>query len=722
MARYAFETLPNGLTMPLTLVTAIMQWATRQRIPTPCPVNEPDAFCRFLMTRGLIAHRPKVGLLLHFLLRARGDVAAAFPNAQYDTSDRGLRDWLSGSGLHEMRIDKRLLEFEANDTGNDKVADLYQRVVDVRPEVASRLRAAWNSARGMEDTLAWLESPAARQEKVTRAHAAAFRAGLPGVARIVNIYFLRGDVHSHYPVLWSDQQIQALAGWLLEHRFDLDLMSEEISLFAEFVKANRTLFEFMRFLYLHRGDESKVSAMLYSVDRRRQEISCNLTAAQVADMLYESNGADAVDHFQDAFPDERPSAGESERYAVSGLDQRRNFLLLRNVEKLLASRPACRANFAGYLTAPSGMGESARSMQRTLAATGLSVRQITLPHLRAQCEAPPASPYFFGWPSTGADLAITVANADAVQAARDFLPRSFHARRNVGYWVWETDELPVEFERASRHYDEIWTPSTHSAAAIARTVACPVRVLPHALDFVALDAAHAQRGRFRLPESGLLIGFMFDPDSGIERKNVAGLIRAFDEAFRRDDNCHLVLKINGRVQGQFDYEMLRARTDNERVHFLEAKMTRADCNDFMATLDAYASLHRAEGFGLTCAEAMALGLPVVASAYSGNLDFMTPENSLLVPARVVETERRYGPYPAGTCWGDPGHDEAVAALRSLRDSGLRRDFGERARESIRRQLVADAVGVVAGALAQSLIGTQGPPANVNKAQSAALAG
>jgi glycosyltransferase involved in cell wall biosynthesis len=716
---YAFETLPNGVRLPLMLVNAAMQWAIRERVPTPCPVREPEDFCRFLMSRGLIPRRPKVVLLLHFLLRARPDVAAAFPNAQNDSSDRGLRDWVSSGGMRELRIEKDLLAFEDKEAVLDQVADLYRRLCDGRPDNQARLRAAWADARSLQSLVAWLESPAARHEKVTRAHAAAFKAALPGVARIVNIYFLRGDVHGHYPVLWTDQQVDDLVGWLQDHRFEVEVTPEEISLFAEFVKSNRTLVEAMRFLYLHRGDERKTSAMMYSIDKRRREIGCALSAAQVAELLYEGKAAQAADHFLDAFPGERPAAGELDRFTVEALDQRRNFLFLRDAAAQIESRPACVVNFAGYLTAPSGMGESARSMRRTLAATDLAVRETTLPHVRAQCPAAPTEPYFFGWPATGADLSITVANADAMRAARDFLPGSFHGRRQVAYWVWETEELPPFLGAAARGFDEIWTPSSYSAAAIGRSVGCPVRVLPHALDLDALDAAQAQRARFGLPESGVLIGFLFDPDSGVERKNVEALIRAFDEAFRKDDQCYLVVKVNGRTQGRFDYEMLRARTDSERVLFFEEPLTRAACNDFMASLDAYASLHRAEGFGLTCAEAMALGLPVVASAYSGNLDFMTPDNALLVGARVIETERPYGPYPAGTRWGDPDPAEAAAALRSLRDAELRRDLGRRGRESVRRQLAAEAVAGTARALALTLAGTR--PAAV-AAAGAALGG
>ena len=69
--------------------------------------------------------------------------------------------------------------------------------------------------------------------------------------------------------------------------------------------------------------------------------------------------------------------------------------------------------------------------------------------------------------------------------------------------------------------------------------------------------------------------------------------------------------------------------------------------------DCYVSLHRSEGLGLTMAESMVLGKPVIATAYSGNLDFMTEENSFLVPYSWTEVPRGAGPYPAGARWAEP---------------------------------------------------------------------
>ncbi len=81
-------------------------------------------------------------------------------------------------------------------------------------------------------------------------------------------------------------------------------------------------------------------------------------------------------------------------------------------------------------------------MRRTLAQCELAVREMALPHVRAEYDAIPATPYVFGWPASGANVSITVANADSAELLTSFLPRSYWAERNIGYWVWETEELP----------------------------------------------------------------------------------------------------------------------------------------------------------------------------------------------------------------------------------------------------------------------------------------
>ncbi len=704
---YAFETLPNGVRIPLQLVAAVMQWAIRNGIATPCPIEESDSFCRFLLTRGVLPNKPKVVLLFHFLLRARGDVAAAFPQAEHDSDDRGFRDWVNTSGIREYKF-QSLLGFEDKNAVIDAVADIFSRLRKSGLEdIERKCRTIWTDSKSFEDLSAWLMSHGTKQLRISRTHAACLKKAVPGVGRILNIYFLRGDLQLRFPVLWTDHQIDDLAKWLNEYRFELHLSQEEISLFSEFAKGSKPLIEAMRFLYLHKSQKNKANPSIYSIDQRRGEIGSELTSAQTLELLCESQVFDPLDHYLDTFKIDANSVQEDYgKFSVDGLDHRRNFLLIKTLKERaeLRQRTSCVTNFAGYLTAPSGMGESARSMRRTLAQSGVTVREMALPHVRAEYDTIPSSPYLFGWPASGANVSVTVANADSAELLTAFLPRSYWAEKNIGYWVWETEELPLVFKRSEELFDEIWAPSTYSAKAVARTVKRPVRVVPHTLDFSALRGAKANRRQFGLPETGTLFGFMFDPESGIQRKNVEGLIRAFCSGFRKDDDCYLVLKVNGRTQGSLEYEMVRARTDSDRVLFRETALTRSQTYDFMASLDVYASLHRSEGFGLTCAEAMAMGVPVVASRYSGNLDFMRDDNSMLVGTNVIETERPYGPYPPGTRWGEPDLVEGSSALRSLLDKAKRLAIGQRGKESVESLLSAETVGTIANALISELTG------------------
>jgi glycosyltransferase involved in cell wall biosynthesis len=95
-------------------------------------------------------------------------------------------------------------------------------------------------------------------------------------------------------------------------------------------------------------------------------------------------------------------------------------------------------------------------------------------------------------------------------------------------------------------------------------------------------------------------------------------------------------------------------------------MPKREVETLLCALDVYVSLHRSEGFGYTLAEAMLLGVPAMATRYSGNLDFMTSENSFLVDCRETVVRTREGPFETGTLWAEPDVEHAVALLREIR--------------------------------------------------------
>src|SRR4051794_24266167 len=123
---------------------------------------------------------------------------------------------------------------------------------------------------------------------------------------------------------------------------------------------------------------------------------------------------------------------------------------------------------------------------------------------------------------------------------------------------------------------------------------------------------------------------MFHMASIFERKNPLGVIAAFKEAFRSGDKAALVIKVSQGHSNPDGMARLRRAADEVGAIIIDQDLPHDNVYGLLDACDCYVSLHRGEGLGLPLAEAMLLGKPVIATAYSGNLDFMDPSNSLLV--------------------------------------------------------------------------------------------
>lgn len=349
-------------------------------------------------------------------------------------------------------------------------------------------------------------------------------------------------------------------------------------------------------------------------------------------------------------------------------------------------------NVAGYIRTESGVGQGVRFLIGALRRAGIA---HTLTDLSFNVQSRRGDETFehfsdrFEHP-----ISLFAVNADQVP---EMVPvvgaQRLAGRYNVGYWAWELDPFPERWLGSFEPFEEIWTPSRFCADVIGAVSPIPVRRVPHA---VAVEPGPAaSRERFGLPGSTFLFLFMFDYMSFAERKNPLGLVRAFRRAFAGRDDVALVLKS---INREFDPEgaaALAAEAAGSRVITIDRYLDRQEVVDLISVCDAYASLHRSEGFGLTLAEAMALGKPVVATHWSGNTDFMTPANSFPVGYRLVTLERDFGPYAAGGCWADPDPDHAVEELRRVaEDPGRAAAVGLRAAEEVRAQLGPDAVAAL----------------------------
>lgn len=248
-----------------------------------------------------------------------------------------------------------------------------------------------------------------------------------------------------------------------------------------------------------------------------------------------------------------------------------------------------------------------------------------------------------------------------------------------GIWAYELPHAPPTWVEAAPLLDEVWAPSAYVASAFAE-IKARVRTCPHPLiieDYYGVQPMTHDR-EFRAVA-------LFDFNSSMARKNPMGVIAAFREAFGEDERCELIFKTQNGDRHPEALAGLRALA-GANVRILDDSWPYEDVKALIAGADALISLHRAEGFGLVMAEAMALGVPVVATAATGNLDFMDSTCAMLVPARSIPVEDPQDIY-SGQTWFEPDLGVAAQALRRLRaEPGLRHVLARASRRRVAKTL------------------------------------
>jgi len=370
-----------------------------------------------------------------------------------------------------------------------------------------------------------------------------------------------------------------------------------------------------------------------------------------------------------------------------------------------AARPARRrpqaaadgltVRLTGYLGHTLGLGAAARGYVQALGAAGVPVRTVTVPlhHLALPVELAA------GYGRQGFEDLVQDGDHSceivAVNAAElpDFVARlgeDYFKGPRIGIWGWETNSIPPSWQRAFAFVDEVWVYSRFMAENIGAVAPVPVLPLPPPVERGVEPAAPLRLG---VP-SGFLFLFVFDYLSTVQRKNPVGLIEAFKLAFAPGEGPQLLIKtINAPLRPLAEEELLWAAHGRSDIHIVDRSLSGEEMAGLMAACDCYVSLHRAEGFGLTMAEAMAIGKPVIGTGYSGNVDFMNSENSYLVDYTIG----RVGPdceiYPPEGEWADPSNEHAAKLMRSVFSEPAKAAArGQRAAADVARLLSADVTG------------------------------
>jgi glycosyltransferase involved in cell wall biosynthesis len=156
-------------------------------------------------------------------------------------------------------------------------------------------------------------------------------------------------------------------------------------------------------------------------------------------------------------------------------------------------------------------------------------------------------------------------------------------------------------------------------------------------------------------------------------------LSAFKLAFKPSDNTvGLVFKtMNSKPNAPGWQTFLRECQSDKRIQLITETLDRPVVLGLINACDAYVSLHRAEGFGRTLSEAMLLGKPVVATNYSGNIDFMHPKLNALVSYKLTplsEQDYQWVDTNDQQVWADADISNAADCMSQIINEAKEQDY------------------------------------------------
>ena len=344
----------------------------------------------------------------------------------------------------------------------------------------------------------------------------------------------------------------------------------------------------------------------------------------------------------------------------------------------------------GHPFAPIGRGEDVRCIFRALKKVGvrISIYDIYSYYKPDEEMEKEFLPYLV---NELGSINIFVINGDEVEPVMEHLKgkirKSFY---NVVYPQWELSIYPQEWADALERFDEIWAPSKFVFESISKKVRKPVFYMP--LPTEVKISLFLGRRYFGIPEFPYIFLFFFDTRSYIQRKNPYGVIMAFEKlcSIRPDRDFRLVIKVSKGEETKKRMEefqrfisLIEGSKWRDRIILIDKVLTDNEIKNLVRCADCFISLHRSEGYGRGLAEAMYLSKPVIATGYSGNLDFMNNENSILIGYRLIPVGEGNYPHSDGQVWAEPNVEEAVEAMAKLVDHP---EFGRRLGEKASRHI------------------------------------
>ncbi len=338
-------------------------------------------------------------------------------------------------------------------------------------------------------------------------------------------------------------------------------------------------------------------------------------------------------------------------------------------------------NLIGFIRGEFGLGENARAYAHAMIDAGIPISlcdvDVGLSH---GCDDHSLDaliseklPY---------SVSLVFVNPDVWRLVMDKIS-GLHTRSHyvIACWFWELERVPDQWISTIAEVDEIMVTTGFVEQAFRQVTDKPIMRIPHPLRESA--GSGLQRKDFGLSDEKFMFMASFDFNSFIARKNPFSVIEAFDKAFEseRRDVQLLIKTSNGFRHLEALRQLLAAVKGDERIVVRDDVIDRAHLNALQRCCDVYVSLHRSEGLGLGLAECMALGKPVIATNWSGNLEFMDAGSAALVNSTMVPTMAGSYPDSEGQRWAEPDTEDAARWMRRLADDrDFARELGERGRK------------------------------------------
>ncbi|MCX7182609.1 MAG: glycosyltransferase family 4 protein [Nitrosospira sp.] len=255
-----------------------------------------------------------------------------------------------------------------------------------------------------------------------------------------------------------------------------------------------------------------------------------------------------------------------------------------------------------------------------------------------------------------------------------------YQNKNIGLFFWELEKIPLEWLRLRHWLDEIWVQSDFVLKTFKK-MSVPVHKIPFVLNLKINKKL--DRKYFKLPQKPFIFLFTFDYLSFYDRKNPEGVVSAFKKAFGNREDVYLLIKSTHANNDSIHARQLKSVIGQSlNIELRDQFLDSVEQLSLINLCDAYVSLHRSEGLGLGMAEAMALGKPVIATNYSGNLEFMSHKNSCLVKFTKVNLQKYSYLYSDDQVWAEPDINQAALLIKKIKDN-------KAFREKIAKQALID---------------------------------